>query len=154
MPPSQARRNPKHHRARGHQPFLRAQSGLTVQGTSGPKDPPGSTGKPPRWGACQLRGWSCLQAVTEGRRMGRPARSPSQPTQSALPTAYAPARERTMGSPEATLLPELADAGTQGLTTVSVHKQGLRTHGVSDLTQYDVLSQKQPPSSQTLLKTT
>lgn len=70
--------------------------------------------------------------------MGRPARSPSQPTQSALPTAYAPARERTMGSPGATLLPELADAGAQGLTTVSVHKQGLRTHGVSDLTQYDV----------------
>lgn len=43
-----------------------------------------------------------------------------------------------MGLPEATLLPELADAGAQGLTTESVHKQGLRTHGVSDLTQYDV----------------
>lgn len=41
-----------------------------------------------------------------------------------------------MGSPEATLLPELADAGAQGLTIASVHKQGLRTHGVSDLTQY------------------
>lgn len=83
MPPSQARRNPKHHRARGHQPFLSSEWSHCSGGPQGLKIPWVPQRQPPHWGAASSEAGR-LQAVPEGRRKGTPCQVPF-PTYSVCP---------------------------------------------------------------------
>ena len=137
--------------AREQWPFLTAQSSLPAQWTSGPEDPEFHRKTPSLGGAASSEASPvCRPLPRAGGWDALPGPLPNPVTWSTFPTAYALASEWPMGSPGATLLPELADTNAQCLTTASIHKQGLRIPRVLGFTQNGV---KQPPSSQTLLKT-